>query len=79
MTFSVEIRDIDAWRERKLEVEIYLDRESLSDLVRQLGGLRSAGDHCHFMTPTWGRHELTEERQSQANVLADHLRITLVE
>ena len=77
--FTVEIRDIELWRERKLEVELYLDRNALQDLLLQLSHLKKPGDHCHFMTPTWGGGELSEEPSVEGNTIADHLRITLVE
>ena len=77
--FSVEIRDLELWRERKLEVELYLDKHALQDLLLQLSHLKNPGDHCHFMTPTWGGSELSEEPSVPSNTIADHLRITLVE
>lgn len=77
--FTVEIRDIELWQERKLEVELYLDRNALQDLLLQLGHLKEPGDHCHFMTPTWGGSELSEVPSVEGNTIADHLRITLVE
>ena len=79
MKMSVEVRDADLWRERKLEVEIYLDRGALEELVQQLQHLKEPGDHCHFMTPTWGGKELQDEPHIQGNVIADHMKITLVE
>ena len=78
MRFSVEVRDIAQHEEQKTEVEIYLDKEGLEDLLRQLGFLKNPGDHCHFMTPAWGGHELTEDKSDAGNVLINHLRITLV-
>jgi hypothetical protein len=77
--FSVEIRDVELWRERKLEVELYLDKHALQDLLQQLSHLKNPGDHCHFMTPTWGGSELSEEPLIEGNAIVDHLRVTLVE
>ena len=79
MKFTVEARDIESWQERKLEIEIYLDKNSLTDLIQQLTHLKNPGDHCHFMTPTWGGSELSEEPVIDNNVIADHLRVTLGE
>lgn len=79
MVFSVEVRDVDLWREGKLEVEIYLDKSALQDLLFQLNQLETAGDHCHFMAPAWGGNELSETPMIEGNVIANHLKITLVE
>ena len=79
MVFTVEIRDIGLWREGKLEVEIYLDKNALQDLLLRLSQLKTTGDHCHFMAPAWGGNELSEKPMIHGNVIANHLKITLVE
>ena len=78
MTFTVEIKDADELPDGKAEVEVFVDREALADLQAQLSHLKSPGDHAHFMTPSWGGQELTEEPQRDGNTILNHLRVTLV-
>ena len=77
MRYTVEIRDIDV--PDRLEVEIYLDREGLADLLQQLGHLNEPGDHVHLMTATWGGLPLTKQKAVPENTLVNHLRVTLAE
>ena len=75
MTFTVEIKAVD--QPDRCEVEIYLDREAIDDLINQLSFLKAKGDHAHFFTPSWGGTPLTEIKQKEENILINHLRITL--
>lgn len=76
MTFTVEINDHQ--RLDQCQVEVFLDRDALEDLVKQLGFLSESGDHAHFFTPAWGGNSLTEEVQNKGNLLVNHFKITLV-
>ncbi len=76
MIFTVEIKaskQLD-----HCEVELYLDREALDDLIHQLSFLRTQGDHAHFFTPSWGGMPLSDQKQRDENTLVHHLRIGLV-
>ena len=75
MTFTVEIKGVQ--QPDRCEVELYLDREAIEDLIKQLSFLKSKGDHAHFFTPSWGGTPLTELKQKEENTLVNHLRITL--
>jgi Immunity protein 32 len=75
MTFTVEIKSVD--QPDRCEVELYLDREAVEDLIKQLSFLKSKGDHAHFFTPSWGGMPLTEGKQQEENTLVNHLRITV--
>jgi hypothetical protein len=77
-TFTVEIRDADQVERRGAQVEIYIDRASLEELLRDLRRLAEPGDHAHFMTPSWGGDMLSETPQVSTNAIVDHLKITLV-
>ena len=79
MYFSVEIKSADEIYQGKAEVEIYIDRESMEDLLLQLSFLKEIGDHAHFMTPSWGGGELAENGYVSGNKNVNHMRITLVE
>lgn len=76
MIFTVEIKDVQ--QPDRCEVELYLSRKAVEDLVKQLSFLHSKGDHAHFFTPSWGGAPLTELKQKGENTLVNHLRITLV-
>lgn len=75
MTFTVEVKN--AQQPDRCEVELYLDREAVEDLIRQLSFLKSKGDHAHFFTPSWGGTPLSDQKQNDENTLINHLRITL--
>lgn len=76
MTFTVEIKDVQ--QPDRCEVELYLDREAIEDLIKQISFLESSGDHAHFFTSAWGGNPLTEAKHKDENTLVNHLRITLV-
>jgi truncated hemoglobin YjbI len=57
---------------------MYLDREAIEDLVKQLSFLKAKGDHARFFTPSWGGNPLTEQKYGKQPTLSHHLRITLV-
>ena len=76
MSLSVEIKDIARHFENAAEVEVYLDKKGLEDLLNQLSRLKKEGDHLHFMSPAWGGHELTDKPYVEGNVVMPHLRIT---
>lgn len=77
--FTVEVKDANKLKEGEAEVELFLDREALTDLCTQLSFLHKVGDHAHFMTSSWGGHELTERVYRTGNSLIHHLRISLVD
>ena len=80
MSICVEVKGCDQIEKKKGEVEIYLDEEGLDLLLSQLAFLKQKRtDHIHFMTPSWGGDELTEDRQHLDSLLAHHLRITILE
>lgn len=80
MSISIEIKGCDQLENEQGEVEIYLDEEGLNFLLSQLAFLmQKKTDHVHFMTPSWGGDELTENKQNKSNLLAHHLRITILE
>ncbi|WP_133493085.1 Imm32 family immunity protein [Alcanivorax sp. 24] len=79
MYFSVEVKSADQISEGKSEVEIYINKESLEDLLLQLSFLKEAGDHAHFMSPSWGAGELSENPYVKKNQAINHLKITLVD
>jgi hypothetical protein len=76
MTFTVEVKNIQ--QPDRLELELYLDREALEDLLKQLTFLKAKGDHAHFFTASWGGMPLTELKQHEEHTLVNHLRVTLV-
>ena len=80
MVFSVEVRAVDQLENERSEVEIYVDEEGLDFLLSQLAFLKQKKtDHVHFMTPSWGGDELTEDKQNPNNLLIHHLRVTALE
>ncbi len=78
MHFSAELKDLELLGDAKTEIELYLDSEGLAALLQQLVHLKESGDHCHFMTPSWGGDSLSESTRGRSTVLVNHLRITLV-
>lgn len=76
MALSVEIMDFARLFENAVEVEVYLDKEGLEDLLKQLSFLKKEGDHLHFMSPAWGGHELTDKPFGEGNVGMPHPGIT---
>ncbi|URA10251.1 Imm32 family immunity protein [Thermospira aquatica] len=71
MVLTVELNRKDE------SIEIYCDKEGIKLLKKQLDILEKNGGHVHLMTPSWGGHELTEEKQDENNELINHLRIVL--
>jgi Immunity protein 32 len=59
------------------EVAICFDETGFDVLTRALERLRRkrVADHDHLTTPSWGGHELTEQRQGQDTSLIHHLRL----
>jgi hypothetical protein len=72
---TTEIKDIS--KKELSEVEIYLDREGLSLLIKKLKMLESEGGHVHLMTPAWAGNELSEKLIGKGNTLVNHLCIML--
>ena len=60
------------------EVNLYLDAEGIQHLIDHLNRLKQQkdGEHLHFMSPCWGRHDLTEDKVLESSCLVHHLRIT---
>lgn len=82
--FSVEMlfkkinsSGIDSYEDK--EVEIYIDSNYLQYLIQQLSLLKEEGDHLHFFSKNWGGDVISNFQYNSSSVLADHLRITLVE
>lgn len=62
------------------EVEIYFDNEGLDYLLARLNQIQQGKtDHLNLMSESWGLGDLTEVKQRESNLIAHHLRITLVE
>lgn len=60
------------------ELDIVCDDEGIELLMDRLRKLRDGGGgHTHLMTPSWAGDELTEERQTEAGLLVNHVRIVL--
>lgn len=78
MKISVEITDFRDSDGEPCEVEVYFDREGLNYILRELGKLKDVGDHVHFMTPSWGMDDLSEDKVINKNNLAHHLKLTIV-
>lgn len=62
------------------EVEIYLDREGLNDLIARLSLIKDGKtEHIHLMTESWGLGDLSENKEKENNLLAHHLKIILTD
>jgi hypothetical protein len=72
---TTEIKDIS--KPEGSEVEIYMDREGLSLLIKKLKALESKGGHVHLMTPAWAGKELNEKLIGEGNTLVNHLCLML--
>jgi hypothetical protein len=59
------------------EIQIHCDAEGVQTLIRSLARLaqKMTSDHDHLMTPSWAGHELTDEKQGQANRLVNMVTI----
>lgn len=80
MRISVEIGDYrEPENNKPQEVEIYCDKEGLEYLIKELSKLKNNGDHAHFMTPSWGMNDLSEDKFVAKNDLVHHLKLTLIE
>lgn len=75
MLFTVEIKDGAGLKEGKTEVQLFLDKEALADLLQQLSFFKKKGDHAHFMTQSWGGGELSEDKQNPESTIINHLKI----
>jgi hypothetical protein len=61
-------------------VEMYFDREGLDYLIARLLQIQEEKtDHINLMSNSWGLGDLDEVKQRERNLLAHHLRATLVE
>lgn len=60
--------------EKQQSVEIFVDAAGIDALIRSLTHMRGQRTHDHFMTPSWGGHELAEEVHG-ANKLVNHLTV----
>lgn len=73
--------EIGLQKEEKIPeiVEIYLDNDGLDDLLRRLSLIKDGKtDHIHLMTKSWGLGDLSDKKHREENVLAQHLKITLL-
>ena len=78
MHITVELKRRGAGMQKSPAIEIYLDMEGLQYFIEELSTLKDSGDHIHFMTPSWGMNDLSEQKQGLSNVLAHHLKLTLI-
>ncbi len=73
---SFELRQpekLDAYE----ELEIYLDKDGLDDLLAQLQFLKdNRTDHLHLMSETWGLGDLDDQPWVAVNVPLRHVRIS---
>lgn len=60
------------------EIEVYLDKKGLEYLIKELECLKKPGDHVHFMTPSWGMSDLSEDKFRIENDLIHHFQVILV-
>jgi len=61
------------------EVKIYLDKNGLLELVRDLQRLEKIGDHIHYLSEEWGGHALIKDQNEKDHTPVDHIKITLVD
>ena len=57
------------------ELEIHCDDSGLEELIRVCQRLKQSRGHDHLMTPSWGGHELGEEKQGETNILLNQVTI----
>ena len=78
MLLTVEVELTKASEETPAvgEVALCFDEEGRKLLLDRLQKLGKSPDHVHMFTPSWGGHELSEEKQGGDNfILANHLRL----
>ena len=58
-------------------VYVHFDKNGLLFLKNLLQELESKNenDHVHLLTPSWGGHDLTEEKQSNSSKLINDVKI----
>lgn len=59
------------------ELEIHLDRKGLAALRKVLERLERGESHEHLMTPSWGGHELSQEKQGGDTTLLNKVTLRL--
>jgi len=63
------------------ELEIHFDQQGLLFLIGELQKLAESKHelprHNHLMTPSWGGHELTEEKQCSNSTLINKVTLRL--
>lgn len=61
------------------EMEIYLDKDGLADLIAQLKFLSDGKtDHVHLMAQSWGGDQLRETPIRRTSVAMKHVKLNLV-
>jgi hypothetical protein len=75
---SIQIRNAEKASESRTKVEIFCDPDGLTELLKQLGHLKTSSSHVHLMTPAWAGNELDERTFGTGATLINHLRISMV-
>jgi hypothetical protein len=76
---TVEIGLLDDGKPNEV-VEIYLDKDGLTDLQARLSLLQdNKTEHIHLMTESWGLGDLSEKKQNKLNALAHHLKVIVID
>ena len=61
------------------QLDVYLDRDGLVDLLAQLGFLTDGKtDHAHLMSESWGGSHLSEEPVRRDASAIKHVKISLL-
>ena len=62
------------------EVQIFVDREGLDLLKKEIDRLvtKDPSEHFHLFSENWGGRDLTEKPVQEEAVCADHLKVTLL-
>lgn len=79
MLFTVELEKSIEHGVEEFEVQLWLDKDGLKELLLELSHLQEHCDQRHLFTDSWGNGPLTENKYIQTNILVNHLRITLIE
>ena len=75
---TVEIVCADSGTPKDI-VEIYFDKEGLSELLARLRLIEDGkSDHVHLMSESWGLGDLDEDLHRATNKLVHHLQLSLI-
>ena len=56
-------------------IEVHVDNDGISELIKILEKLQQGGGHEHLMSPVWGGEELGDQKQGHDNKLVHHVKI----